>query len=241
MKILFSPTKKQGLASMSFPRKTEFLFTLEYEQLREILLKMSISDFEKMLRLSKEKAVSVKKDLEKAPARVPALGLFQGVSFSVLDLQDYNELDFEYAQKHLCILSGLFGLVSPLDQITPYRLDFNDRFPGALPFRDIRSFWGQKILDYFAKEDVIVNLASSEYSLFLEKAYPEKMKNIFFVKDAQSLKPVHSVLLKKERGRLLNYMIKNRCTDISFLSEYTSEQFVFYKNILNNYYFITRE
>ena len=93
---------------------------------------------------------------------------FQGDVYTGLKAETFNEEQFQFAQQHLRILSGLYGLLRPLDLMQPYRLEMGTKFANARG-KDLYQFWGETITDLLnkhlktAKTETLVNLASNEY------------------------------------------------------------------------------
>jgi cytoplasmic iron level regulating protein YaaA (DUF328/UPF0246 family) len=95
----------------------------------------------------------------------PAVACFQGEVYRGLDAKTLTTPDLEYAQRHLRILSGLYGILRPLDLMQPYRLEMGTKW-GPTPTKNtLYKFWGTKISDAIAQEadGCIINLASKEY------------------------------------------------------------------------------
>lgn len=102
-----------------------------------------------------------------------AILAFKGDVYTGLDAESFSEQDFAFAQKHLRMLSGLYGLLKPLDLMQPYRLEMGTRFENQRG-KDLYAFWGSKITDalneLLAQDDqVLVNLASNEYFKSVQK------------------------------------------------------------------------
>ena len=99
-----------------------------------------------------------------------AIMAFKGDVYTGFTFEKYNEKDFAYAQKHLRILSGLYGLLRPLDLIQPYRLEMGTKFANKRG-KNLYEFWGNKITEEINKreKDCVINLASNEYFKAIEK------------------------------------------------------------------------
>src|SRR5450830_1488353 len=97
-----------------------------------------------------------------------ALLAFKGDVYTGLNAEDFSDADFDYAQTHLRMLSGLYGLLRPLDLMQPYRLEMGTRFANARG-ANLYAFWGNLVTDRLAGElgkrgsAALVNLASEEY------------------------------------------------------------------------------
>ena len=146
----------------------------------------------------------------------PALLGFQGDVYQNMQTDEYEEEDFDFAQKHLRILSGLYGVLRPLDRIFPYRLEMgtplkNDRG------RDLYQFWGSRITDAISadlekqQEKILVNLASSEYFRSVKvDQLKGKLLNIHFKENRGGQLKVIGLMAKRARGMMADYIIRNR-------------------------------
>ena len=145
---------------------------------------------------------------------------FKGDVYTGLDAESFSAADFKFAQKHLRILSGLYGLLRPLDLIQPYRLEMGSRFANQVG-ANLYEFWGDQLTVAInaqlkkSKSAVLLNLASNEYF----KALQPKSINADIItpvfKDFKNGKyKIISFYAKKARGLMSAYVIKNRITDI---------------------------
>ena len=144
-----------------------------------------------------------------------ALFAFTGDVYDGLDAVSLKKRDIQYAQKHLRILSGLYGLLRPLDLIQPYRLEMGRPLetPGA---KNLYEFWRDTITDTLNAEkgDVLVNLASQEYIKAVDTRKLEKEIVSPVFKDEKNGKlKIISFYAKKARGTLARYLIENRIAD----------------------------
>lgn len=148
-----------------------------------------------------------------------AVMAFNGDVYVGLDAYSMADDDLEFAQEHLRILSGLYGLLRPLDLIQPYRLEMGTRFANARG-KDLYSFWGDKITDALNKQlkkldsGVLINLASNEY---FKSVNPKALKADIFTPVFKDYKngqyKVISFFAKKARGLMSAYVINNRLTN----------------------------
>ncbi|MEC9084770.1 MAG: peroxide stress protein YaaA, partial [Pseudomonadota bacterium] len=133
---------------------------------------MSISD--KLGQLNAERFQTWHTPFTPDNARQAVLA-FKGDVYTGLDAESFSSEDFSFAQKHLRILSGLYGLLKPLDLMQPYRLEMGTRFENTRG-KDLYAFWGSKITEalnqLLASDDkVLVNLASNEYFKSVQKKH----------------------------------------------------------------------
>lgn len=159
----------------------------------------------------------------------PAVLAFNGDVYAGLNASNFKADDYKFAQKHLRILSGLYGLLRPMDLMQPYRLEMGTRF-ATEKGKDLYEFWGESITKALnqqlksLKSDVLVNLASNEYF----KAVKPTLLNARVVtpvfKDWKGDKyKIISFYAKKARGLMCAFAIKNRTTQVDDLKGFDSE------------------
>ena len=149
----------------------------------------------------------------------PCIFAFAGDVYRGLDAASLNARDLDYAQKHLRILSGLHGLLRPLDLIQPYRLEMGTKL-AVNGSRDLYAYWGDRIARalneamHAARSRVLVNLASEEYfkAVGADRIEGEVIQPVF--KDLKNGKySVFFVYAKRARGMMCRYAIEQRATD----------------------------
>ncbi len=160
-----------------------------------------------------------------------ALLAFKGDVYAGMDAETFSAEDFEFAQDHLRILSGLYGLLKPLDLMQPYRLEMGTKLANGRG-KDLYQFWGNIITDtlneQLVSEQVLINLASNEYF----KA--TKAKNI----SARIITPVFkdwkngqyktiSFYAKKARGLMSRYIIQNKLENPEQLKDFDLDGYRF--------------
>jgi cytoplasmic iron level regulating protein YaaA (DUF328/UPF0246 family) len=162
-----------------------------------------------------------------APANAKqALLAFRGDVYTGLDADSFSAPDFTFAQKHLRILSGLYGVLQPLDLIQPYRLEMGTALANSRG-ANLYAFWGERLTEalnaelHRAKKPVLVNLASQEY---FKAVHPKKLAApvitpIFKERKGDGYKIV-SFFAKKARGRMSAYIIKQRLDDAEALKDF---------------------
>ena len=226
MLILISPAKTLDFDTPPVTRKSttpdfldqsaELIGGLKKLSPADISGLMSISD--KLGLLNFDRYHSWQPPFTTANAKQAVLA-FKGDVYTGLDAEALSAADFTFAQKHLRILSGLYGLLKPLDLIQPYRLEMGTRFANDRG-SNLYDFWGSRITDAVNNAlpkrgpRVVINLASNEYF----KAVQPK------VLDARVITPVFkdwkngqykiiSFFAKKARGMMSAYIIQSRLTD----------------------------
>ena len=154
----------------------------------------------------------------------PAILAFNGDVYAGLDAKSLNDDDFSYAQKNLRILSGLYGLLKPLDLMQAYRLEMGTIFAHPRG-KNLYAFWGNKITEkineVLSEQDsrIIVNLASAEYFKSVHtKLIQAKIVTPQFRDEKNGQYKVISFYAKKARGTMAAYLIKNRIRSMADLS-----------------------
>ena len=170
---------------------------------------------------------------EGVPGSRPALRTFNGDVYDGLDAATLSTADVDFAQRHLVILSGLYGVLRPLDLIQPYRLEMGTALKNKRG-KDLYAFWGDRITEAIneaasgMKKPVIVNLASQEY---FKAVNVGKLKYPLITPEFKEWKSggykVIGLFAKKARGMMTDYAIKERITDIRELKHFSTEGYRF--------------
>ncbi len=143
-----------------------------------------------------------------------ALLAFRGEVYLGFELPDWKAADFDFAQKHLRILSGLYGALRPLDLIHPYRLEMGTKFKNARG-KDLYAFWGEKIAGSLAaamgRSKVLVNLASQEYfgAVATDVLGAEVVTPVFKDRKGEGYKVI-AVYAKRARGMMADFIVRRR-------------------------------
>lgn len=162
-----------------------------------------------------------------------ALLAFSGEVFNGLQARSLSEEDLLFAQDHIRLLSGLYGVLRPLDLILPYRLEMGTKMknPGG---RNLYEFWKDliphKIADETAqqKSKVLINLASNEYfKAIVPRSFPyEIITPVFKETDGSGFRNV-TIYAKKARGMMLRFIIQNRINKPEYLKAFDEEGYCF--------------
>lgn len=191
---------------------------------------MSVSDKIGTLNFDRFQAWQQPFDQENARAAVLA---FKGDVYTGMQAESFNAGDFTFAQKHLRILSGLYGLLRPLDLMQPYRLEMGTKFANKSG-KNLYEFWDNKITDVLNQDikksgnKVLVNLASNEYfkSVQLKQLDADMITPVF--KDFKNGKyKIISFYAKKARGMMAAYIIKNKITKADDLKSFNVDGYNF--------------
>tara|TARA_B110000263_G_C15201426_1_gene460837 strand:- start:264 stop:1007 length:744 start_codon:yes stop_codon:yes gene_type:complete len=235
MKIIISPAKKLNIENGAVNKQMQFNFTKEASVLINILQNKSVKDIKQLMSLSDNLAtLNWQRYQQWAFSNLKtyhAILMFNGDVYQGLKAATFNKEQMHFANKNLRILSGLYGLLKPLDRILPYRLEMGTKLNNSIG-DNLYKFWGDKlnkaILSDMNKDEVLINLASNEYSkaLQLHKATVKVITPIF--KDYKNGKlKVISFFAKKARGEMVNFIIKNKIVRADDLKLFTNEGYAF--------------
>ena len=154
--------------------------------------------------------------------QTPAIDSFIGDIYSGLQAPTFDEADRQYADQHLRILSGLYGILRPLDGISPYRLEIGYKLPDP-SFASLYDFWGKSIAETLPAKTTIINLCSEEFSDTVTP-YVEASQVIspkFLTFDRKKGQPTFVVVHAKiARGAFAHWMIKNRIEKVDQLKQF---------------------
>ena len=158
-----------------------------------------------------------------APSRQRvAIDSFLGDIYSGLQVPTWTDGDREYANQTLRILSGLYGILRPLDGIYPYRLEMGYKLP-AKKFSNQYKYWGDDIAKTLPSDSLIINLAAMEYSKVITD-YIDRVNIInpsFLTINQKTNQPIFVVVHAKiARGAFAHWLIKNRVTEVSQLKDF---------------------
>ncbi len=218
---------------------TQPLFTRQSAELIEILRGyspqqiaelMDLSDQLAGLNVARYQAWSPKFTAKNAKQAVLA---FNGDVYEGLDAKTLKADDLAWAQAHVCILSGLYGVLRPLDWMQPYRLEMGTALENPKG-RNLYKFWGSQIADYLNerlqadKTPVVVNLASQEYFKAVDqKALKARVIECVFEDWKGGKYKVISFLAKRARGLMARYAATQRVTTPKQLEKFNLEGYAF--------------
>ncbi len=242
MIILLSPAKtldyESAIPSLDV---TQPVFLSQAKQLIGSLRKLSEKQIAALMELS-PKLAKLNHDRYHAfstpftPSNArPAIFAFKGDVYEGLAVEQFSKADLAFAQKHLRILSGLYGLLKPLDLMQPYRLEMGCGFAHGNT-KDLYQFWGDSITEQLnselktfpAKERFVVNLASEEYA---KAVNPKKIdapwiSPVFKEQKGKDYKIV-SFFAKKARGMMAHHLIQHRIKEVFKINSFSEDRYRF--------------
>lgn len=181
MKIIISPAKKMKVNTDTLEVRALPVYLHEAEYLRQYLSELSYEELKSLWKCNDQIAQINYERVQTMNLRMhltPALLSYEGIQYQYMAPAVLEDGQWEYVQEHVCILSGFYGVVHPLDGVTPYRLEMQTKI--NLPnVKNLYEYWGEKIYrEVSADTEVIVNLASKEYSKCVEKYLTPEIRYI---------------------------------------------------------------
>ena len=239
MLLVLSPAKTLDFETTCDKEASYPKFQKEALELIGVLKEKSPEEIQKLMDLSENLAeLNVDRYQKFAKGKntkraKQALYAFQGDVYQGLEAEDLSNEDIVYAQDHLRILSGLYGLLRPLDLIQPYRLEMGTR----LAFDDyntLYNYWADKIVAQVNRDvkkqgdKTLINLASQEYFKAIDRpALKAKVVDVEFLDNKNGQYKIISFWAKKARGLMAQYIIKNRVETVQGLQGFDYEDYLY--------------
>ena len=213
----------------------ERYFTKETEEIIRVLKDLTPWDIQSLMKVNEKIALqsyAYFQDFNFNDKGVCGLLAYDGLVFKNIKAEDFTKEDFDYANKHIRILDAFYGMVNPLDDILPYRLEM--QYPIKIQGNNLYKFWDDKIYNKLYSEDnVIVNLASEEYAKTVRRFLNEEDIFIdidFKVNKDGKLKTL-ATLAKMARGQMVKYIIENKIDNPEDLKNFTFNSFKLCSNL----------
>lgn len=224
LKIIVSPAKKMNVNSEfeihNMPcllDKTKFLMKymqgLSYEEAKNLWKcndKIAKTSFEYFLNMSITKKLT------------PAILAYEGIQYKYMAPNVFDIEQWDYIENHLYILSGFYGLLKPLDGIVPYRLEMQSAV-NLLGYKDLYDYWGDSLYSQLYDDtDIVLNLASKEYSKCIENYLGDKVQfiSITFGEYKEGKIITKGTLAKMARGEIVRYMAEEKIENLSELKNF---------------------
>ncbi|MGB1239777.1 MAG: peroxide stress protein YaaA, partial [Pseudomonadales bacterium] len=238
MRIVISPAKTLDFETAPATEQFSQPQYLEQSQLLiDVLAAYSVQDIATLMKLSDKLASlnlarygSWEMPFTQENAKQAVLA-FKGDVYTGLDAESLSESGFAFAQQHLRILSGLYGLLNPLDLIQPYRLEMGTKLKN-LRGDNLYQFWGTQITEAINAQcpagETLVNLASNEYFKAVQpKALEARLVTPIFKDRKNGQYKIISFYAKKARGMMARYIIDNQITDVEQIKDFDTAGYYF--------------
>ncbi|PRZ00371.1 peroxide stress protein YaaA [Marinilabilia salmonicolor] len=240
MIAILSPAKKLDFKKkVPTSQSTEILFSDEASSLADDLKKFSPDELMNLMKISRqlgelnaERFIQWSWPFNSTKAR-QAIYAFNGEAYNGLDAWSLNHKEIETAQKQLRILSGMYGVLRPLDNILPYRLEMGTKLKNEKG-KDLYEFWGEKLTRQInedlkqGKHKALINLASQEYFKALDEDKIEKpVITPVFKENKNGTYKVISIYAKKARGMMVRFIVQNKLTQPEDLKAFDEDGYHF--------------
>lgn len=233
MLVLLSPAKSLDYESPLLTKKsTKPRFIDDSAELIESLRKLSVAEVgdlmsisDKLAELNHGRFADWQPDFTKENAR-PAILAFTGDVYQGMALTEWDGDDFSRAQKQLRILSGLYGVLRPLDLMQPYRLEMGTKFKNDRG-KNLYEFWGSQVTALLNQDlkksggDLVINLASNEYfSAVKKKELAGELVTPVFKDEKNGVYKIISFYAKKARGMMADFIVREEIQTIEALKKF---------------------
>ena len=242
MLAIISPSKTQDFSqcdidifsqTRQIESSNELIGILKNKSKSQIAKLMSISEKLSELNFDRFQNFQLPFTLKNAKQAILA---FKGDVYNGINAPELSHEDLEFAQGKVRMLSGLYGVIRPLDLIQPYRLEMGTKLSNAKG-GDLYDYWGSDISSILNEDesDLIVNLASNEYSKAIDKkTLNANILDIVFKEKKGDNYKVIGIYAKRARGLMVNYIIRNRLDKPEELKDFTDEGYRFDKGLSND-------
>jgi len=243
MIILLSPAKTLDFDPTDYTEHTlprllekseELVGTLKKKKVNDLKSLMKVSDNIAQLNVSRFQEFTTPFTTKNAK---PAILAFKGDVYTGLEADNFNKREMTFAQKHLRILSGLYGLLKPLDLMQPYRLEMGTKLKTG-KLKNLYEFWDNRITDLLnqdfkqSKSMAFLNLASQEYMKSVQQdRLIGSLVNIHFKEERNGKLKVIAFNAKKARGAMAKMIVKNKITKVNDLYKLTVNGYVYDENL----------
>ncbi len=227
MRIIISPAKKMNVDRDSLAVRGMPCFPAETKALMEEVRKLSFEEAKALWKCNDKLAELnfrrfAEMDLERC--LTPAVLSYEGLQYQYMAPGVFTERAFAYAEEHLRILSGFYGVLKPFDGVTPYRLEMQAHLAVG-DKRDLYAFWGDKLYRELMEgngDGIILNLASKEYSCAVEPyVKPEcRFITVSFEEEAEGKRRQKGTLAKMARGEMVRFLSENGVEDVESVKEF---------------------
>jgi hypothetical protein len=246
MLTILGPAKTIDTSAHGLTEKNSFpQYIQRAEELVDQIRQYSLAQLKSMMKVSDKLATLNLERYARWHSNYPAeegqhaILAFSGEVFNGLQARTLNEEDLLFAQKHIRLLSGLYGVLRPLDLILPYRLEMGTKMPNQRG-RNLYEFWKDIIPGNIANETgtqdskILINLASNEYFKSIEpRSFPyEIITPVFKESDGAGFRNV-TIYAKKARGMMLRFIIQNRINDPEQLKAFDEDGYYFNNDLSN--------
>lgn len=247
MIAIVSPTKNMQRAKEGVPPLTSPVHIEYSKPIVKELQKLNPFDIESLMKVNEKLAVQTFMDFQEfsfSKSGTPAVFTYDGLVFKNMQVNQMSEEELQYINTHIRILSGLYGVVRPMDGIQPYRLEM--QCPVEIQGGNLYQYWGDTWYNALYQEnDTIINLASKEYSKAVTKYLSKDRRWIdveFLVDKGGKLKTL-ATYAKMARGQMIRFMAQNGIQNPEELKNFTWNEYEFVEELSSEkkYVFVMKD
>ena len=228
MILFISPAKtfrKTNKTSNNSP-----IFLEEMKPLLTKLKSLSVKTLENKMKISQKVAETTHNYYQNFNESLsPAIYTYYGHQYKHINPDDFKEDEITFLNQHLYIMDGLYGLLKPLDLISYYRLEMQDK-----TIRNLYEYWTpiiKKYLDKYHKDDILINLASNEYGQIISDL--EQTYTIEFYQLKNNKLRIHSMEAKRLRGLMVNHIVKHQIESLDDILKINLDGYIYKKENSN--------
>lgn len=236
MRIILSPAKKMNIDEDKLDAAGMPVFLSDTEKILSYLQKKPYEELKKLWACSDriaEENFERLKDMDLRSRLTPAILSYDGIAFKYMAPAVFEYAQLDYVQEHLRILSAFYGVLKPMDGVTPYRLEMQAR--AAIDgHKDLYDFWGRKLYEEVRDESgIIISLASKEYAKCVGKYIGEgdTFINVIFCEKSGDKLVTKGTYAKMARGEMVRFMAENAIEDPKELRGFDRLGYVYMGNL----------
>lgn len=212
---------------------------------QSIMTQLQVLSVEQLMKLMRIKEpLAIQNQQRFAQFAFDGYGTSAILAYTGLQYQYMNPLSFTaeeqtYASEHLCILSGLYGVLAPYDNIYPYRLEMQSKLKVA-GCKDLYTLWKVLISEHLRNREhrYLINLASNEYTKVLDEQWKQDMINISFKVEKEGKLKNEATQAKIARGYMVSYLVKQQATTLAQLKQFSMGGYCFDETLSNEHEYI---
>lgn len=236
MRIIISPAKKMNIDTDTLEYQGLPVFLKETEKILDWMKTQSYGDLRKLWGCNDKIAEQNFKritEMDLHSRLTPAILSYEGIAFQYMAPAVFENSSINYVQEHLRILSGFYGVLKPMDGVTPYRLEMQAK-AGIDGTKNLYDLWGSRLYDEVCDgTGVIINLASQEYSKCIEKYLKagDRYITVNFCEMSGTKLVTKGTYAKMARGEMVRYMAENQIEDPDDIKNFARLGYVYRDNL----------
>lgn len=242
MQFIVSPTKQMRSAKVAFDEVTQPYFKSQAALIRQRLQQCSMAELQALWKCNQKLVIQNYERLHNAKTILgPAIMMYQGLQFQNMHVELMSAQALKYLQTNLWIMSGMYGLLRPFDEIQPYRLEMQAKLSIA-NVNNIYDYWHQQLYTkLFAtaklqQDASVINLASQEYAKTVKKYLQptDKLIDVTFLVWRNDKLVQQATIAKQARGRMIAFCANNQIQDLYQLKKFNELGFMYDANKSND-------